>query len=62
VNPLGVVVRHAVPCAPCFSEETCPNASRACIRGITVDAVMHEVEKVLLRSENARRTEACSIQ
>jgi heptosyltransferase II len=48
--PLGgvKVVRHAVPCAPCFYR-TCP-IDHPCMRGIGADAVRVEVDALLARS------------
>jgi lipopolysaccharide heptosyltransferase II len=50
-GPLGVghhVIRHHVPCSPCFLRE-CPIDFR-CMRAIEADEVIHAVEQVIARS------------
>lgn len=51
-GPLGaghVVIRHHVPCSPCFKRE-CPFGHYACMKGVPVDRVREAVLKVLAGS------------
>ena len=45
LSPKAVVIKHAVPCNPCFLKE-CPT-DFACMKGITVERVSNAAEKIL---------------
>lgn len=48
-GPLGPghrIVRHHVPCSPCFKRE-CPFGHYQCMTGVTVERVAAEVERTL---------------
>jgi heptosyltransferase-2 len=49
-GPLGDqhrVLRHHVPCSPCFKRE-CPFGHYDCLTGLTVDRVVREVKAALV--------------
>lgn len=51
-GPLGnhhIMVRHHVPCSPCFKRE-CPFGHYDCMTGVTVERVVAEVQKMLTTS------------
>jgi ADP-heptose:LPS heptosyltransferase len=56
VGPGHRIVRHHVPCSPCFKRE-CPFGHYDCMTGVTVERVVGEVSRALQSPEPARPAE-----
>jgi len=54
IEPWGnfeYVVRHEVPCSPCYSMTFCPLGHNSCIKEISVDQVYKKVNKIIYLSK-----------